>query len=115
MAHTLTGVERILNFFKMNSPLLPPDSAESEEFGRRYQETLFSELDLIDELVALCYRTRRNFPLFHSSVMLYFVATIQYERSRLQGWKPESFLCADRKSTRLNSSHVAISYAVFCL
>src|SRR5207253_10527675 len=25
------------------------------------------------------------------------------------------FVCADRKSTRLNSSHVAISYAVFCL
>src|SRR5690625_245017 len=25
------------------------------------------------------------------------------------------FLCTDRKSTRLNSSHVAISYAVFCL
>lgn len=100
MAHTLTGVERILNFFKMNSPLLPPDSAESEEFGRRYQETLFSELDLIDELVALCYRTRRNFPLFHSSVMLYFVATIQYERSRLQGRKPESFLCADNRELR---------------
>src|SRR5439155_9666119 len=26
-----------------------------------------------------------------------------------------SFLPKDRKSTRLNSSHVAISYAVFCL
>src|SRR5690625_6978179 len=26
-----------------------------------------------------------------------------------------SFLFKDRKSTRLNSSHVAISYAVFCL
>src|SRR5690554_7400947 len=25
------------------------------------------------------------------------------------------FLCKDRKSTRLNSSHVRISYAVFCL
>src|SRR5690625_5818900 len=25
------------------------------------------------------------------------------------------FLAGDRKSTRLNSSHVAISYAVFCL
>src|SRR5207302_10781565 len=25
------------------------------------------------------------------------------------------FLCVDRKSTRLNSSHVKISYAVFCL
>src|SRR5580698_11365959 len=24
-------------------------------------------------------------------------------------------LCADRKSTRLNSSHMSISYAVFCL
>src|SRR5437899_8726551 len=24
-------------------------------------------------------------------------------------------LCADRKSTRLNSSHLGISYAVFCL
>src|SRR5690625_6122145 len=28
---------------------------------------------------------------------------------------PESRLTPDRKSTRLNSSHVAISYAVFCL
>src|SRR5207253_11440182 len=27
----------------------------------------------------------------------------------------ELLLAADRKSTRLNSSHVAISYAVFCL
>src|SRR5690625_7003240 len=27
----------------------------------------------------------------------------------------ESFKFQDRKSTRLNSSHVAISYAVFCL
>src|SRR5699024_12513009 len=26
-----------------------------------------------------------------------------------------SILCTDRKSTRLNSSHVSISYAVFCL
>src|SRR5207253_9811370 len=28
---------------------------------------------------------------------------------------PEEVLGLDRKSTRLNSSHVAISYAVFCL
>src|SRR3712207_8205450 len=26
-----------------------------------------------------------------------------------------TWLCADRKSTRLNSSHANISYAVFCL
>src|SRR5439155_3395754 len=28
---------------------------------------------------------------------------------------PKTFTRIDRKSTRLNSSHVAISYAVFCL
>src|SRR5439155_9452329 len=30
-------------------------------------------------------------------------------------WRTSSFCTRDRKSTRLNSSHVAISYAVFCL
>src|SRR5699024_12658794 len=28
---------------------------------------------------------------------------------------PDADACQDRKSTRLNSSHVSISYAVFCL
>src|SRR3712207_8195505 len=31
------------------------------------------------------------------------------------GRKPREALAADRKSTRLNSSHANISYAVFCL
>src|SRR6266478_7485835 len=37
--------------------------------------------------------------------------------SRQRPWyvQPESQLCQDRKSTRLNSSHSQISYAVFCL
>ena len=30
-------------------------------------------------------------------------------------WVPLRLPGSDRKSTRLNSSHVAISYAVFCL
>src|SRR5690625_6769971 len=30
-------------------------------------------------------------------------------------WLGEQITAKDRKSTRLNSSHVAISYAVFCL
>src|SRR3989475_7489429 len=30
-------------------------------------------------------------------------------------WRPSSMACSDRKSTRLNSSHSQISYAVFCL
>src|SRR5690625_6907078 len=32
-----------------------------------------------------------------------------------KGMEIYQFKAADRKSTRLNSSHVAISYAVFCL
>src|SRR5262245_64723178 len=31
------------------------------------------------------------------------------------GWYGSSTVSADRKSTRLNSSHLGISYAVFCL
>src|ERR1035438_3621785 len=30
-------------------------------------------------------------------------------------WKPKISVILDRKSTRLNSSHLGISYAVFCL
>src|SRR5258705_3138637 len=31
------------------------------------------------------------------------------------GERPKAFVTLDRKSTRLNSSHLGISYAVFCL
>src|SRR5699024_11605052 len=36
-------------------------------------------------------------------------------RGELHGQKHGRHLDQDRKSTRLNSSHVSISYAVFCL
>src|SRR5437868_9854551 len=32
-----------------------------------------------------------------------------------QSFRTSEYLSEDRKSTRLNSSHVSISYAVFCL
>src|SRR5471032_3439208 len=34
---------------------------------------------------------------------------------RHQGPDRQAVCCRDRKSTRLNSSHITISYAVFCL
>src|SRR5258708_39723616 len=34
---------------------------------------------------------------------------------RAMGWTEVAAVCLDRKSTRLNSSHQIISYAVFCL
>src|SRR5260221_10734396 len=36
-------------------------------------------------------------------------------RSKSANWPPPPSGKADRKSTRLNSSHTVISYAVFCL
>src|SRR5690606_39417803 len=43
--------------------------------------------------------------------------TIKPVASAFMGFDPDSVQgsCVDRKSTRLNSSHVKISYAVFCL
>src|SRR5690606_40887079 len=38
---------------------------------------------------------------------------LEEELQAFQAWRRSEF--ADRKSTRLNSSHVKISYAVFCL
>src|SRR5207253_7483284 len=43
-------------------------------------------------------------PVSYSNGVVYAASSAGF----LQAWK-------DRKSTRLNSSHVAISYAVFCL
>src|SRR5690625_5504647 len=42
----------------------------------------------------------------------YFLVTLTFEDPDIID---QSGCCGDRKSTRLNSSHVAISYAVFCL
>src|SRR6201989_3665691 len=49
--------------------------------------------------------------LFRSKVARYKSAKYTVERPLLMG----AALAGDRKSTRLNSSHVEISYAVFCL
>src|SRR5699024_12227739 len=51
-------------------------------------------------------RTRRTLPLVVAHTLIDVFAFVGY--ALLQG-------PADRKSTRLNSSHVSISYAVFCL
>src|SRR5699024_11979348 len=55
--------------------------------------------------------------LFHISQRLFVYGEVSNRTSKLWGhigdWMYGYLL--DRKSTRLNSSHVSISYAVFCL
>src|SRR5256885_7384735 len=51
----------------------------------------------------------------HAPLALVLAAAIAVgRRADLVGLE-EQHLCQDRKSTRLNSSHLVISYAVFCL
>src|SRR5258708_15592405 len=58
------------------------------------------------------FRSQRTCSMAHSSLV---VVTSAAQPSRDMG--PEAHLrrSGDRKSTRLNSSHQIISYAVFCL
>src|SRR5690625_5502925 len=57
---------------------------------------------------AMIFRKKHLISLFIIVIVAYFLAAFQLPYYK---YKPG----ADRKSTRLNSSHVAISYAVFCL
>src|SRR6266704_6733916 len=60
----------------------------------------------IDELTTLLKRALAERPLLEAGASL--------EQARGEQFSVQAIL-GDRKSTRLNSSHVSISYAVFCL
>src|SRR5207253_7652846 len=55
------------------------------------------------------------------STLFPYTTLFRSQRRPREAWGGPAYLCGwttqvgDRKSTRLNSSHVAISYAVFCL
>src|SRR5690606_42063473 len=54
-------------------------------------------------------------PLLASVVASRAPATVDPPTPRVEATRPPFMRVRDRKSTRLNSSHVKISYAVFCL
>src|SRR5437773_9345820 len=51
----------------------------------------------------------------HDALPIYHLRLVPGRQDRLIGLSPRTRVCVDRKSTRLNSSHITISYAVFCL
>ncbi|GAB5519406.1 MAG: FAD-dependent oxidoreductase [Rhodothermales bacterium] len=91
IAHTLSGVERLLHAFGTDGP--------SSETLHRYEQQVFAELRLIDQLVAGCYHARSHFGVFTSYVMAYFAAVTTYERARTQHAShapfAQAFLCAE--------------------
>src|SRR3712207_8283847 len=54
----------------------------------------------------LSHTARPLYALLHEAI---------YAQGEATGWAAQRVLDEDRKSTRLNSSHANISYAVFCL
>src|SRR5438874_8745514 len=55
----------------------------------------------------------RSAPLFNTPGRMRDPSASLFFHPRAAGWEKRE--AEDRKSTRLNSSHVEISYAVFCL
>src|ERR1039458_6984043 len=88
------------------------------QWGKAKQFDLYVAklLSQVRTIAAYSYRKSRGLPLVYpkraykyTANFLYMLFSMPYEDYEL---KPE---VVDRKSTRLNSSHLGISYAVFCL
>lgn len=95
IAFTLSGVEKITGIFN------PAESRANILLALgKIQKEFEEELSFIDKLVACCYKSRWYFPLFTAAVMLYFIASVRYEQSRLNGNIPETFLCAGDKDLK---------------
>lgn len=90
IAHTLCGIEHLVETLKKYW-----GQDEMTEALAEYSQTLQSELALIDELVACCYRTLNQFELFTVSSMFYFAAATSFEHLRCREGKKSLFLCAD--------------------
>src|SRR5437660_7112134 len=87
-------IEKVGRLFPGHYCRRKPDGGQRSEIrGQRFLQCLSSSRDALE---GRCVRSR-----IRDSVSLSCLDT----ESRMR----------DRKSTRLNSSHVAISYAVFCL
>lgn len=101
IAFTLSGIERVLNLFKGGI-----EEKIDQNKLRSFQDKIFNELEFIDILVSMTYRSRWNPKLFTAVVMLYFVASVQYEQKRLKGLNPGYFLSADNQDLREVTSQV---------
>jgi tetracycline 7-halogenase / FADH2 O2-dependent halogenase len=81
IAHSLTGIRRLVGTLEQYWG----DGAVLERVLKGYEEAVFTELRLIDKLVAGCYLTMPHFGLFQAWSMLYFAATITCEQRHLRG------------------------------
>ncbi|MFH1301073.1 MAG: tryptophan 7-halogenase [Planctomycetota bacterium] len=90
IAHTLCGIERLVAALEKawGTDGLPEAMSD-------YSESVQTELALIDELVAGCYRSLPHFDLFTASTLFYFAAATSFEHLRCHEDEKPLFLCAD--------------------
>lgn len=91
IAHSLAGMQKLMGILKEN--FNNPEPLYSDL--KKYEDGVFAELKLIDQLIAGCYMTMRYFELFNAWSMLYFAATITYEQRLLRKKPAGYFLGAD--------------------
>ena len=90
IAFALCGVEKLLDVYSKQM-----EEKEIHDHLKIIQDQTFKELQFIDLIVSAGYKSRWNFKLFSAAVILYFIASVQYEQSRLKGVIPNTFLYAD--------------------
>tara|TARA_R110002111_G_scaffold257026_1_gene324882 strand:+ start:2422 stop:3915 length:1494 start_codon:yes stop_codon:yes gene_type:complete len=90
IAHTLCGIERLVAALEKSWGKDAFPQAMSD-----YSTSVQTELALIDELVAGCYRSLPHFDLFAASTMFYFAAATHFEHLRCREGEKPLFLCAD--------------------
>src|SRR2546430_9075581 len=79
-------------------------SEEQEEFGSLFEEQVYNELK----------KENNNYEIHRQVKSVGYRIDLAIWDSQIQQYIL-GIECEDRKSTRLNSSHSQISYAVFCL
>src|SRR5258707_5270849 len=96
-----------LRYYEKLGLIASEREGNSESEHRRYRESTFLKIRYIT------IGQRAGFSLEEIAAQL---ATLPGRFPLLKkDWAPMSRIFRDRKSTRLNSSHANISYAVFCL
>src|SRR5256885_11422740 len=96
-------------FLRIASTLLIPTSGQIEVFGH----DVVSTPETVRPLIAVVPQEGK--PFFHLTPREQVYCYLRARGLPREDAKARTEAALDRKSTRLNSSHLVISYAVFCL
>src|SRR5690554_4647746 len=122
------GAERILSFVAQN---LNKETFNTTLLVTGYEKNTVYELDNLNIIYLNKSRVLKSFPtifrflkkikpdivvssIVHLNILMAFMSPF-FRSTKFVAREANVISVLDRKSTRLNSSHVRISYAVFCL